>query len=336
VLEGGRPLPWAEATRVAIQVADALAYAHSRGVVHRDIKPDNLLVDSIGNVLVTDFGIARLVADQSGLTVQGTVSGTYRYMSPEQALGDVVDARADVYALGVVLYEMLTGRVPFDGGSAAATLKQQLTSAPRPIEASAVPADLRAIVARTLASAPEGRFATAAELRDALADFRTSVPTPALRRRSRRLLVAAVVLAISVTAAVVFRWWASREAVAQRAPAMDFVGIIPDTIVTALRSQGDVDASETVRYVFSPAGATIRDALVVTDRRIVRLAPPGARAYALTSVRGISSKRGAGFVVLWVDASGGGDFAADTLFVGLSDRERVLLFEKLRVLGVAP
>ena len=127
-----------DAARIARQVADALAYAHSEGIVHRDIKPDNILIDhKTGVVLVTDFGIAKAAAraaKPSGpLTTEGMVIGTPQYMSPEQAAGDPVDGRSDIYSLGVVLYQMLVGEPPFDGESSASVLAKQLTVPPPPL-----------------------------------------------------------------------------------------------------------------------------------------------------------------------------------------------------------
>src|SRR5574341_1446763 len=110
----GSPLPLAQIRDIASQVGDALDYAHSLGLLHRDVKPSNVLVDKRGNCLLTDFGIAKIVEGGAKLTNTGGILGTPAYMSPEQGRGDKVDARTDVYALGVMLYEMAVGRVPFD------------------------------------------------------------------------------------------------------------------------------------------------------------------------------------------------------------------------------
>src|SRR6185503_9980261 len=106
------PLPLPEALSIAAQIASGLAAAHAKGVVHRDVKPANVIVTPDGRVKIVDFGIAKL-ADQSRLTREGTAVGTAAYMSPEQIRGDAVDARADVWALGVLLYEMVSGVQPF-------------------------------------------------------------------------------------------------------------------------------------------------------------------------------------------------------------------------------
>src|SRR5207248_1691626 len=124
-----------DASRIARQVADALGHAHRNGIVHRDVKPDNILLDETGHVLVTDFGIAKAAqeASASQLTTEGMVVGTPHYMSPEQATGEQVDNRSDIYALGVVLYQMLAGTPPFEGESAQSVLMKQATVDPVPI-----------------------------------------------------------------------------------------------------------------------------------------------------------------------------------------------------------
>ncbi|MEK6574150.1 MAG: serine/threonine-protein kinase, partial [Chloroflexota bacterium] len=107
-------LSLAEVDRLFTQLADALGYAHQRGVVHRDIKPSNVLVDARGDVFLTDFGIAKLMEGAAQFTATGAITGTPAYMSPEQARGEKLDQRSDIYSLGIVLYEMVTGRVPFE------------------------------------------------------------------------------------------------------------------------------------------------------------------------------------------------------------------------------
>jgi serine/threonine-protein kinase len=165
------PLPIAEVRRSMQEVGDALAYAHARGVVHRDIKPDNILLDGIdGRAIVTDFGIARAASesgDLSRLTATGMAIGTPAYMSPEQASGDRdLDARSDLYSLGIVAYQMLCGEPPFSGLATPALLVKHLAEAPVPIDRrrADVPPDLAAIVMRLLEKQPEHRFQSATEL----------------------------------------------------------------------------------------------------------------------------------------------------------------------------
>lgn len=172
-------LPPARAADIAAQVADALAAAHARGLVHRDVKPSNVLVQLDGRVKVTDFGIAK-AADQStdDLTRTGSVMGTARYLAPEQLEGRPVDERADVYSLGLVLFEMLAGETPFGAETDIATAVARLTSQPprlgdlRPN----ITPGLAHVADRALARDPEERWPNAAAMRDALAPFRVAVP----------------------------------------------------------------------------------------------------------------------------------------------------------------
>ena len=130
LLHDERRLDPERAAGIARQVASALAAAHEAGVVHRDLKPANVLVEGSGRVAITDFGVARSLGG-GGLTQPGVVVGTLDYLSPEQARGGTVDGRSDLYALGILLFEMLTGKLPFAGGSEAEVLVQRLTGAAR-------------------------------------------------------------------------------------------------------------------------------------------------------------------------------------------------------------
>lgn len=172
--DGALPVP--EAADIAYQVADALAVAHARGLVHRDVKPGNVLVQPDGRVKVTDFGIAK-AADSSGeeLTRTGMVVGTARYLAPEQVDGRVVDERVDIYSLGLVLYEMLCGRAPFEADTDIATAVARLTAPPSPIslECPSVSPGLELVIDRALARDPAERWPSALAFRDALAQYRT-------------------------------------------------------------------------------------------------------------------------------------------------------------------
>lgn len=164
------PLPLAEVVRHLREVAWALAYAHARGVVHRDVKPDNIMIErGTGRALVTDFGIARN-ATSAGMTSEGQVVGTAHFMSPEQAQGSAVDGRSDLYALGVVGFFLLSGRLPFEGNAAPAVLVAQITR-PAPLLRSVaprVPAPLADVIDRCLMKDPAARYATGEALADAL------------------------------------------------------------------------------------------------------------------------------------------------------------------------
>jgi predicted Ser/Thr protein kinase len=164
------PLPPADAVRHLREVAWALAYAHARGVVHRDVKPENIMIERGTNrALVTDFGIAR-VEHTANLTSEGNVVGTAHYMSPEQVQGGALDGRSDLYALGVVGYFLLSGRLPFNGMSPGAVLVAHATQAPPPLRSVApqVPAALAESIDRCLAKDPGARFATGEDLAEAL------------------------------------------------------------------------------------------------------------------------------------------------------------------------
>ena len=167
------PMDVGDVRRILCETADALAYAHSRGVVHRDIKPDNILLDAhSGRSMVTDFGIARAIQEGSErLTATGMAIGTPAYMSPEQASGDRdVDGRTDLYSLGIVGYQMLAGEPPFTANTPAALLVKHLTEVPAPIDArrAGVPADLGRAVMLMLEKDPANRFPSAASLVTAL------------------------------------------------------------------------------------------------------------------------------------------------------------------------
>jgi eukaryotic-like serine/threonine-protein kinase len=152
-----------EAVRVSLQLLAALEFAHRNGIVHRDIKPQNVMLDREGNVKVTDFGIAR--AGDSGMTEAGSILGTAQYLAPEQAQGRQVDMRSDLYSTGIVLYEMLTGTVPFKGDTAVTVaLKHVNEMAPEPSQlVPGMPYALNQIVLKAIAKAPEDRYQTAAQ-----------------------------------------------------------------------------------------------------------------------------------------------------------------------------
>ena len=232
----------AEAIDIAVEVADALGAAHAAGMVHRDVKPANILLTDDGRVMVTDFGIAKL-ADQPDHTQTGTMIGSVKYLAPEQVEGARVDGRADLFALGVVLYEALGGRAPWVADTQTATAVARLHQGPIPLHdlRPEVPPALEQVVLRSLARAPDDRYATADAMRRALVAARSSgaarrptpVPRPELDhtpvhtpaparaesppRRRRRSAVAYVTLllilaAVTVVGILLYRTTAGEDA----------------------------------------------------------------------------------------------------------------------------
>jgi serine/threonine-protein kinase len=184
MLRGSATISSARSAQVVAQVAAALGYAHRSGVVHRDVKPGNILITRDGQVKVTDFGIAQAVSSEDHLAEAGSVMGTATYFSPEQASGAAVDGRSDVYALGVVLYEMLVGRPPFIGDSPVEVSGQHVNAAvPSMAQFSdSVPKDLEAIVMEAMSKSPENRYQSADELRADLIRFSEGQPVEAAQR----------------------------------------------------------------------------------------------------------------------------------------------------------
>jgi serine/threonine protein kinase len=181
----GQPMPLAEIIPIVQRLAEALDEAHSHEVVHRDLKPSNVMFDGKGNAFLSDFGIAKMLESSTLLTATG-VMGTPAYMSPEQAMGADLDGRSDVYSLGVILYEMLTGQQPYAGKSPAALMMQHVTGQAPPINAQTLglPARCNNILARALAKEPATRYQTAWELAEAVNTLGTEsgVPVPSRSR----------------------------------------------------------------------------------------------------------------------------------------------------------
>src|SRR3984957_20146544 len=169
------PLDPIRAIDIAVQILRAARFAHRRGIIHRDLKPHNVIVDDSDHAKVTDFGIAR--AGASDMTETGSIMGTAQYLSPEQAQGHSVNAQSDLYSVGVVLYEMLTGRVPFDGDSAVSIALKEGSAEPSPPSSRnpEVGPALDAVVMRSLAKNPLARFASADEFIAALQQAREGI-----------------------------------------------------------------------------------------------------------------------------------------------------------------
>jgi len=262
-LERERQLPLDVALRIAVEAARALEFAHQHGVLHRDVKPENLLLTTDGSTMVADFGIARPWGEMSKLTQSGVVVGTPAYMSPEQAAGErALDARTDIYALGCVLYEMLAGEMPYSGPNAQAVLARRLSEpAPSLRTTRDLPVAVERTVARALARTPADRYASAAEFARAL----QSVDTLARPILQRRWLAAAVVMLLlaGVAAVIRFRAGAKGPAVPVSAAVLPFADLsegkdqeyfsdgLTDELITALsRVEGINVAARTSSFQF--------------------------------------------------------------------------------------
>jgi serine/threonine protein kinase len=191
-----RSLETPEIVSIALQITDALDAAHSRKIVHRDIKPGNIFVSSTGHVKVLDFGLARHFSTESngsegleGSTIPGRPLGTANYMAPERILQTPLDPRCDLFSLGVVIYEMATGRLPFAGASPSETVTNVLEKAPDPLTTLSPhrPARLERIVNRLLAKQAEDRYQSAAELRRELLTLQSTGPATLWERTVNRL-----------------------------------------------------------------------------------------------------------------------------------------------------
>ncbi|HXW03648.1 MAG TPA: protein kinase [Vicinamibacterales bacterium] len=238
------PLPLREAVDVGVQVADALDEAHSRGIVHRDIKSGNLIWTNRGLVKVLDFGLAKFLrldpaadaADitQPQVTMAGMVVGTVSYMAPEQALGRTIDHRADLFSLGVVLFELATGRVPFTGGSPTEIIDRILHEVPPAPSRynTQIPASFDAVVARALEKSPTFRYQSARELHGDLREVARELEGPA-RAGSGRLPASAIVPVPPVSSSVAVMTFANIT----REPVDDWIGTgIAETVSSDLKN----------------------------------------------------------------------------------------------------
>jgi serine/threonine-protein kinase len=348
LLETQRKLSIGDAARIARQVADALAYAHTHEIVHRDIKPDNILLDKSGHVLVTDFGIAKAAQDahdaakpsSKSLTSEGMIVGTPEYMSPEQASGEPLDGRSDIYSLGVVLYHMLAGWPPFQGPDSASILAQQITEAPEPIRRHRpdVPEEMAVVLDRMMEKNRTKRFQMASEVSRALvgalptaASDRVRVP---LRRRLRLMFYKSLV-GISVAGCLLFIAFAGGAAavayyVFSKPPRIAAQRPIPESLMQRLRNRRALASGDVVEYVYQPAGQEDTTLLLLTRRRIAVVTPRQVRSYSRDSIRtdvDFDFRGGLTFrLTIYGKQSSG---LADTVFRSLSFRDMVTLAPRL-------
>jgi serine/threonine-protein kinase len=261
-----KQLPVTDAVRIATEVASALDYAHRHGVIHRDIKPENILLHD-GQALVADFGIALAVTQAGGtrMTETGMSLGTPHYMSPEQAMGErEITARSDVYGLGCVLYEMLTGEPPFTGPTAQAIVARVLTEEPRPLAPlrKTVPPHIEAAVLTALAKLPADRFESAAAFAQALANpaFASTATTPlrpraaARRQTGTAVLIGAALLVLGIVASA--RWLGNARA---PAPAQSYQFYLTGDSTHAIRPNLAMspDGEAVVYEARTPTGARL-------------------------------------------------------------------------------
>ena len=346
-LDREKKLAIGDAARITRQVADALAYAHTHEIVHRDIKPDNILLDRSGHVLVTDFGIAKAAQaakeKKSGvsLTTEGSVVGTPQYMSPEQASGDPLDGRSDIYSLGIVLYEMLTGSPPFDGDSAADVLARQLTEVPEPIRSlrADVPEEMAVVLDRMLDKKRNNRFQMASEVSRALVG---ALPTAArdrvhipLRRRIKtvfyRSLVGLGVAVLLLSIAAAFGAGLVAYYVFSKPPRVSARSPLPDSLTRGLRARRALLPGDIGLFAYRPSGQEDTTLLLLTRRRTVVVTTHDVRSYARDSVRrdmDLVLHGGLAFRLV-IYGRGGRSDVADTVYRNLSFRDMMQIRSQL-------
>ena len=260
-LDRDGPLPVEDALRITRQLAEGLGAAHAKGVIHRDLKPSNVLLDGEGNAYISDFGVARSLAT-SGMTQSGTVVGTPDYLSPEQARGEPVDARSDLYALGLILYEMLAGKPPFAGGTVSEILAQRMMRTPAPVTGMRpeVPAWVARLVDRLLRPQPAHRLqdgaavVAAIDRREVPRDWRQAWPV----RHAGVVAGAVVVLALAIGTG----WWLQRG----DAPAIAASPPLARLLVMPLQAEGLPAERATALGAHLRDGLAAREGHAVVDR----------------------------------------------------------------------
>jgi tetratricopeptide (TPR) repeat protein len=297
----GRMAP-VEALRIARQVALGLGAAHARGVVHRDLKPANILIDREGNAYVNDFGVARSLVS-SGMTQSGSVVGTPDYLSPEQARGETVDPRSDLYALGLILYEMLSGELPFSGGTVAEVLGQRMVRTPVPVtrKRPEVPAWIARLLDKLLRPQPAHRFRDAQALVAAI--DAGSMPREFHPGRRGWLGFAAVLLlALGLTTA---GWWLNQQrggdAVVTQLPPLQRMLVLPIEAAPAADASAGAEAgadaalddrlralTDRLRETLSVAGVAVVDS-ERTWQALRQLDPTGTARMNVDGLRGVAA-----------------------------------------------
>jgi tetratricopeptide (TPR) repeat protein/predicted Ser/Thr protein kinase len=305
------PLPLTRLVHVFRQICEGLAAAHEEGVVHRDLKPQNVLLDAEDHVWLTDFGLAKCLGG-SAMTQMGAVMGTPSYMSPEQVRGQVVDNRSDIYSLGIVFYEMATGRTPFHGGSAYEVMMRRLSTRPRPVTElnPALPPYLRKVVERCLEVNPHSRFQSVGEILADLdaAAFQTSVRYELHRRRR---LVGGLGLVLAGALALAGVSWFVRWK-----PAPAGIAAQPRSVLIAdfENRTGDPVFEGTLENAFNIA---LEDASFITSyrrdaaRKVAAQLQPGTAGLPEPVARLVAAREGIGVVTSGSVAAEGSGYKVD-------------------------
>ena len=302
-------LPEAECILLGTGVAAALTIAHGGGVIHRDIKPDNILLGSDGEPVVADFGLARALAAAPSMSATNQVMGTPHYFSPEQARGQEIDGRSDLYSLGVTLYRAATGRLPFDGDDWYAVAKHHIETAPTPPRAvvNELSPEFEAVILRLLAKQPEQRYQSATHVLDALGSL-SALPArtgftpglgshtvdafPAVRRTTRRVLTAAAILTIGAAMVWLVLGDRARSTTRSRATVNDSASLartqpagtgadVAVAGIVPLRDTAVLSGAASTADQKPPTGSTSRPprTTAVRTARIDVSAPDSARLY---------------------------------------------------------
>jgi eukaryotic-like serine/threonine-protein kinase len=313
LLRGGRSLSPQRSAVLAAQVAAALGYANRNGVVHRDVKPGNILITAEGQVKVTDFGIAQAVAAEDHLAEEGSVMGTATYFSPEQAEGSAVDGRSDVYSLGVVLYQMLTGRPPFTADSPVEVSHMHVRAAVPPMSdfAESVPHDMEAIVDQSLAKSPAQRYQS----------------TDVRRRRGMPSGVIAAIVVVALVAAGAIAY-AVTKGTSSVTTMPDLVGQPIATAVATVRADGlspgtttQVSSAKPKGNVVSTepkAGATVTKGDVVNFQVslgvvVVPVTVPDVTGQALSAAENTLTNKGLNYKLSFTSVTPVGNPKPDTV-----------------------
>ncbi len=288
-----RPLPLSQVRRIVTQIGDALDYAHSHGLIHRDVKPSNVLLDARGNCLLTDFGIAKIMQSSLRLTPTDGLIGTPAYMSPEQGLGDVLDLRSDVYSLGIILYELTTGRPPYEAETPMAVVIKHIHD-PLPAPGALnpeLPPSLEQVILKALAKKREDRFASAGEFVQALKaaipetwpGSRGQVILPARVNPQRRTVMGVVAAYITATPSVIVQLG--------RRMAFVTLGVVAVLIgLMVFLSQASVIPSAALALVPSPTPTMVIPKLApIQPARVASPTPAASATPAATPTPGIGS-----------------------------------------------